>query len=341
MLFARQEELGEVTLERDVESLMPNAHAFSECLDSDGPISVESEAAEAAKLRIDSTPTFFLGRRNGSLAAVIDIIQGSIPESEFERKIDKLLASVSLGSKATDGKMTTDAQNVARVFNLRSWPGNARDTYEDSDAFYCLASNCQSALNELWAVGLGSVGSLWAAFEATPQPNQEHCVAIVVSVALTSARAVFATPAGGCRGVWAPPELRTVLLLDWIRTHCDKALQLADASRAVGYSSWHASHMLRLRTGFTFGEHLRMFRTLLAVGTLTHQLCLSIKEVASLSGFSSTGELDRAFERVFHMTPTTCRLAGNRATVTPYASLRFKERTTVGADRFLCTVPSA
>lgn len=97
------------------------------------------------------------------------------------------------------------------------------------------------------------------------------------------------------------------------RDFSEPSLTSRRVAAALGVSHAHLCRLVRQTTGTTFSALLRAIRTREAAILLT-STSLSVKEVAALTGFSSTAPLDRAFRRAFGESPTEYRM---RSAVAP------------------------
>lgn len=98
---------------------------------------------------------------------------------------------------------------------------------------------------------------------------------------------------------------------------CDAVSQLAELFREAdtklqvvasrsGYSRWHLCRQLRSATGLTFTQLLHGARLLEAIRLLSGT-SYSVKEIAAKTGYRTSGELNRKFNTVLHVSPTTFR----------------------------------
>jgi len=92
VLFANQPRLDSGSLLKYAADLRLNRTAFKQCLANDATESMGADSAEASRLGVSSTPTFFLGllQANGSVA-ITRAIKGAQPVEVFTRTIDDLL----------------------------------------------------------------------------------------------------------------------------------------------------------------------------------------------------------------------------------------------------------
>jgi AraC-like DNA-binding protein len=103
--------------------------------------------------------------------------------------------------------------------------------------------------------------------------------------------------------------------LDLIRhRYGEPALSVAVVARILRLSPCRLAHLIRQRTGSTFGQLLISHRVGKAADLLRASN-LSVKEIAAVVGYSHTAGLDRQFKRRTGMTPCVYRArtaAGNR-----------------------------
>jgi protein-disulfide isomerase len=94
-LFAKQNAIRDVDMPRRAQELELDLAKFSECLSSDRYTEeINSTAAEAQKLGINATPTFFIGTE-GANGEVTDlkVLIGARPYDAFKSVIDTVLAA--------------------------------------------------------------------------------------------------------------------------------------------------------------------------------------------------------------------------------------------------------
>jgi protein-disulfide isomerase len=97
-LFAKQTGFTEKGLSERAAGLGIEVTKFSECLSSDRfTDAIRERIAEAQKMGIDGTPTFFLGTiaPNGDLVNIDRSIVGAEPYKDFKSNLDELLASAA------------------------------------------------------------------------------------------------------------------------------------------------------------------------------------------------------------------------------------------------------
>ena len=92
-LFANQRQLGRDDLTQHAQALGLDKGAFERCLESGKHAdAIRKDLAEAQRLQVTGTPTFFIGvtGANGQMKATR--LVGAQPYSAFKTAIDKLLA---------------------------------------------------------------------------------------------------------------------------------------------------------------------------------------------------------------------------------------------------------
>ena len=95
-LFANQTALTEIDMSNRAKSLGMDSDQLVQCISSQKYADeVSKSAAEAQKMGIDGTPTFFLGviQENGDVVKVQKTITGAYPYTIFQTDLDELLAS--------------------------------------------------------------------------------------------------------------------------------------------------------------------------------------------------------------------------------------------------------
>jgi AraC-like DNA-binding protein len=96
--------------------------------------------------------------------------------------------------------------------------------------------------------------------------------------------------------------------------HHDPALTPQLVAGEVHLSCSHLSRLLKEQTGRGFLAHLHLARVT-AARRLLSTMSLTVKEVASRVGYSSTKQLTRHFRRVFATSPAAVRYGAARAVV--------------------------
>jgi AraC family transcriptional regulator len=108
------------------------------------------------------------------------------------------------------------------------------------------------------------------------------------------------------RSVAALPNWRLRRVIDFIETHCDQPITLADLARTAGLSRMHFAAQFRKATGFRPHEYLlrqRVERAKIILATTT----LPIAQVALTVGFSSQSHFTGVVKRLTGMTPLRWR----------------------------------
>lgn len=99
-------------------------------------------------------------------------------------------------------------------------------------------------------------------------------------------------------------------VLNYIRmSHLQPDCSLVHVSQLLGVSRFHLSRLVLKQTGVTFKGHLQAAKMNTAA-KLLQQTSLSIKEIASATGYAHTPSFDRQFRHHFRMTPGGFRLRG-------------------------------
>lgn len=92
LIFSHQEDLTARRLERDAVSLGLEPAAYRACAQKDSRV-VADDLAEATRLGVRGTPTFFFGTTNSNRTVTITgRVSGARPASEFETAIESALA---------------------------------------------------------------------------------------------------------------------------------------------------------------------------------------------------------------------------------------------------------
>ncbi len=101
---------------------------------------------------------------------------------------------------------------------------------------------------------------------------------------------------------------RIQLGIDYIETHLDTALPLADVAQAAGLSQWHYQRIFKALTQETLKSYIRSRRL---SRSLTHlrQSQWRIADIALESGYETQESYTRAFKAQFHLTPSQYRAA--------------------------------
>ena len=99
---------------------------------------------------------------------------------------------------------------------------------------------------------------------------------------------------------------RRTLILRFIAARHTEAVRLADLARQLGLSEGRASHAIGESCGATFQELVIQARLRTAMGLLRHS-GLSVQEIALRSGFNSSRQLHRLFQRETGTSPLQYR----------------------------------
>ena len=103
-------------------------------------------------------------------------------------------------------------------------------------------------------------------------------------------------------------EPRLAVMLQVLDTRfADPTLRVIDLAQPASLSASYAARVLKQLTGDGFVRHVRR-RRVLAAGQLLTTTRLSVKEVASATGFVHASELSRQFKLIYHSTPTAFRV---------------------------------
>jgi protein-disulfide isomerase len=91
-LFTKQAELSKRIWLQEAPELQLDVHAFEKCLSGAKAEKVRADMAEASRLGVNSTPTFFIGKltKDGQMKA-LRRIAGAQPYAVFEKELNKIL----------------------------------------------------------------------------------------------------------------------------------------------------------------------------------------------------------------------------------------------------------
>ena len=92
------------------------------------------------------------------------------------------------------------------------------------------------------------------------------------------------------------------LALEYIRKHCDSDITLEDVAKAAWLSPTYFSRLFVQTTGMHFSDYLRQCRLERAKVLLATE-SLSVKEIATASGFRSAAYFIKLFSEAYGMTP--------------------------------------
>ncbi len=102
------------------------------------------------------------------------------------------------------------------------------------------------------------------------------------------------------------PSYRLRLVLDYIRTHLDQDVHLADLAALVGMSPHYFAQLFRQSTGQSPHQYMLAQRIERAKRLLRNRR-LSALDVAVLLGFADAGHFSKVFRRIVGSTPTRYR----------------------------------
>jgi protein-disulfide isomerase len=96
LLFANQKSLATSDLSAYAERLKLTGPAFQSCLSGATAAKVRSDAATGAAIGVTGTPAFLIGRLHADgRVRVLDRLSGARPLADFERPLDKALATIA------------------------------------------------------------------------------------------------------------------------------------------------------------------------------------------------------------------------------------------------------
>lgn len=102
-------------------------------------------------------------------------------------------------------------------------------------------------------------------------------------------------------------------IIEYMQTHYAENIRLSDIADVTGKSESYAGIFLKRQTGLSFAALLEQIR-LLHVTDYLKNTTLSVKEIASMTGFSSPEYLSKVFRRKYDSTPLEYRKKGNNWT---------------------------
>ncbi len=98
-------------------------------------------------------------------------------------------------------------------------------------------------------------------------------------------------------------DSRVNAVLDYVeKAHLQPECRLADIAKSLRMSRSHLSRLVLKETGVTFKGHLQLSRMNTAA-RLLQETNLSIKEIASSTGYEHVPSFDRQFRHYFQVTP--------------------------------------
>jgi protein-disulfide isomerase len=93
-VFQEPQQLEEVSLKQNARILLLDEKQFSTCLAGQASEKVRRDAAEARKLLVTGTPTFFVGtKQTDGRVKVVQRISGAPPVEQFEAALERVLAT--------------------------------------------------------------------------------------------------------------------------------------------------------------------------------------------------------------------------------------------------------
>jgi len=101
--------------------------------------------------------------------------------------------------------------------------------------------------------------------------------------------------------------------------HLNSDCRLLEVASQLRVSRTHLSRLVLRQTGFAFKHHLQFARMHSAAGMLT-ETEMSIKEIASATGYEHVPSFVRKFRRYFQLTPGRYRRLGSKANATEVES---------------------
>jgi AraC-like DNA-binding protein len=116
-------------------------------------------------------------------------------------------------------------------------------------------------------------------------------------------------------------EYRTMRhVIDHIAANLDKPLPVEDLAQISGLSRAHFSRVFAASEGMPPAEFVLRKRLQRATKLLTKSAHLSVKEVASMSGFEDPNYFAKVFRRFFGTNPTEFRTTGMYSSISPERS---------------------
>lgn len=102
------------------------------------------------------------------------------------------------------------------------------------------------------------------------------------------------------------PERQLLQVLDYIDTHLNQDIKLADLAQLLSMSQFHFSHLFKQAIGTAPYQYLLQQRVERAK-QLLKQTDQSIVDIAFLCGFNSHSHLSKQFRQLTGITPTAYR----------------------------------
>jgi AraC-like DNA-binding protein len=135
--------------------------------------------------------------------------------------------------------------------------------------------------------------------------------AIAYEAAMTLYDEIFRSHGGWAESV--DSSMRAVV--DYVRTHLDKPLAVADLAEIAGLSRAHFSRMFALSEGLPPAEFVLAERMRRAARLLAGAAGQPVKEIAGMCGFEDPNYFAKVFRRFFGTSPTEFRTTGMYAAV--------------------------
>ena len=97
--------------------------------------------------------------------------------------------------------------------------------------------------------------------------------------------------------------------IDYVVSHLAEPLNLAEVSKAAGFSPFHFHRVFKALLGETVNEFVKRQRLERALYLMSHAPQRSLTEVALDCGFSSSSEFSRSFKQHYGLAPSAFDLA--------------------------------
>jgi AraC-like DNA-binding protein len=111
-------------------------------------------------------------------------------------------------------------------------------------------------------------------------------------------------------------DARVTAVMRYVQTrHLKPDCRLVEVAQQLRLSRTHLSRLVLRQTGFTIKHHLQVTRMHSAAKLLT-ETDMSIKEIASATGYEHVPSFDRKFRRYFQLTPGRYRRLGSSLSAT-------------------------
>jgi AraC family transcriptional regulator len=121
------------------------------------------------------------------------------------------------------------------------------------------------------------------------------------------------SPQTACPRSGGLPQHQLVQVLDYLHSHLDQPVKLADLANLVGISQFHFSHLFKQAMGVAPYRYLQQQRIERAKQLL--QTKQPITEIALACGFSSHSHLSKQFRQYTGITPSAYRTQGARSSL--------------------------